>query len=138
MVYQILSSVWHGLTESGHALLGEALIGVRLGLGTLWLLVFFGVALRSWAVTEQAPERRKAAWRWLRGGLVILAVAIVGFYVPGDVLRTAGQITQEQRMLFFLVGSALNAVAAATLLVGLDIARAPRLEKTGSFITGLF
>lgn len=107
---------------SGPFLTEHALTGVRLGLIILYGLLLMRLLTDSWSITEQPKDIRTRAWRWWRGGVAALAVSVIAFYSPADILSANRMIATDTRQGLSLAGSILNAVCAVLLLVGLDVA----------------
>lgn len=97
------------------------LTGLRISAIVLWFTLGVRVAFYSWHITEQDRNVRARGWFHFRLALFIMAVAVVCFFSPADILRVNGYISQNQREYMALCGVALIVWSGIQKLVALDI-----------------
>lgn len=114
-------------------------VGLRLALAVNWTLIIVRVLFYHRQVPQQEPEYRAAAWRWYGAGLVILGLAIVGFYNIGGILFVTDVIGVEQRQLWNISGGVLNCIASACILRAFDASYGRNfVVSIPYFVMGLF
>lgn len=102
------------------------LSGFRIAHIVLYGTLFARVFTFSFEITSRPAEARVRAWRWFRAGLILFSGSVVFFYGPKDLLLAFGLIDFTTERLMSVIGSFLNALAAASLLTGLDVANGNR------------
>lgn len=102
------------------------LSGFRIALIILHGMLFLRIFTFSFEITNNPVETRERGWRWFRVGLVMMSGAVVFFYSPKDLLLAFDLIDFETERMMSVVGSFLNALSAAVILTGLDVANGNR------------
>ena len=98
----------------------EILTGLWLSAGTLWALA----AVRLWfnrvRVTQKAPKARRAGWRAFSAGMLITAIAVVGFLAPSHVMVYNDLTTHLHSFIMEGLGILMLNLAAILMLTALD------------------
>lgn len=100
----------------------EWLTGLRISAIAIWFTLGVRVGFYSWHITEQPEGVRARGWYHFRLALFIMAVAVVCFFSPADILVAHGYIGPHERALMSLCGVVLIVWSGIQKLVALDIA----------------
>jgi len=108
--------------------------GLRGAIAILWVTFLLRLASNSKGATNRPVVRREKAWQLQRAGFALLGASVVLFYSPEDVLRAEGMISQQVSFAMGCAGNALQALAMASFLSGLDVLTTGRLGGSWVYI----
>lgn len=95
--------------------------GMRVPLVVLWVTLVIRICLDSWSVTEKPPRQRVRAWKWYRAAIIVMGVAVAGFYSPARIMLSMDVVERVTFLWLTACGSVLNVASVILFLTGLDV-----------------